>query len=153
MNAWQNYITKFNLKAYNVSKAPFSSLKIYDCYYNYRDLSYCHKNRTQKIKFKKNNDRYEASFEKKNTLNIHTFLYIEIMPEIDINYMVVETSIVDYFKISTSTLILIIIVIIILILMILYIINHFKKCIKLKSKNSSSADLALNKQNENELIS
>ena len=65
MNAWQNYITKFNLKAYNVSKAPFSSLKIYDCYYNYRDLSYCHKNRTQKIKFKKNNDRYEASFEKK----------------------------------------------------------------------------------------
>ena len=54
MNAWQNYITKFNLKAYNVSKAPFSSLRIYDCYSGgYRDLSYCQKNRSQKIKFKK----------------------------------------------------------------------------------------------------
>ena len=75
------------------------------------------------------------------------------MPEIDINYMVVETSIADYFKISTSTLILIIIVIIILILMIIYIINHFKKCIKLKSKNLSSTELVPNMQNKNELIS
>ena len=64
--------------------------------------------------------------------------------------MVVETSIADYFKISTSTLILIIIVIIILILMIIYIINHFKKCIKClsKSKDISLSNLDLNNQNE-----
>ena len=51
MNAWQKYITKLNLKIYNVIKAPFSSIRIYESFYY--DFSKCVKNKTQKINFKK----------------------------------------------------------------------------------------------------
>ena len=156
MNAWKNYITKLNLKAYNVSKAPFSSILIRECYYEngvYGNINECEKKSTQKIKFKKINDRYEATFEKKNTLDRHLYLFIEIIPECDIQYIVAETKINEYFKISTSTLIITIIIIIILIIMILYIIIHFIKCLSLKSKQLSLKDLAPNQQNEQELIS
>ena len=153
MNAWQKYITKLNLKTYNVIKAPFSSIRIYESFYEHY-YKYI-KNKTQKIKFKKKNDSYEAAFEKKNTFDRHIFLTIEFMPEYDIQYIIAETTISDYFKISTLALILIIIVIIILILMILSIILHFKKCKckLLKSKDLSPNELVPNIQNQKKLIS
>ena len=76
------------------------------------------------------------------------------MPEYDIQYIVAETTISDYFKISTLALIVIIIEIIILILIILFIILHFKKCKckLLKSKSLPPNDLFANNQNLKELI-
>ena len=152
MNAWQKYITKLNLKVYNVNKSPFSSIIVYKCDYDYFNTSEC-KHESQKIKFKKKNDRYEGTFEKKNTLNKHIFLFLEIIPEYDIQYMVAETTITEYFGVNIFALVLIIILIIILVLMILYIINHYKKCLSKTTKNVSSTNLASNNQNETELIS
>ena len=152
MNAWESYITKLNLKVYNMIKAPFSSIVIYECFKRVGNFSYCEKIKPQIIEFKKNNDIYEATIEKKNTLNKHIYLFIEIMPEYDIQYMIAETTIDEYSKnINISALIIFIIEIIILILMILYIINHFRKCIPSKSKKVSLT--ASNNQIENELIS
>ena len=143
MNAWSTYKTNLILKAYNINSSPFTSIKIHECYRPYF-LSFCEKNITKKIKFINKNNLYEATIEKENTnLNKHLFLFIEIIPEIDINYMVMETTINDYFKINTSTLIVIIFEIITLILMILCIIIHFKKSKLSKSKNISSSSTLL----------
>ena len=153
MNAWKNYITKYNLKAYNVSKSPFSSMIIYECYHEYyQNLSYWEKKKTQKIKFKKKNDRYEGNFEKKNTLNKHIFLFIEFMPECDIQYLIAETKITEYSKINTLALILIILEIIIFTPMIIYFIYLLKKC-KIKKSTNLSTNLAPKNKDRNELIS
>ena len=73
----EKYITKLNLKAYNVSKATFSSLRIYDCCYSggYGDLSYCKKNRTQKIKFKKKMMDMKRLLKKKYLKYTYFFIY------------------------------------------------------------------------------
>ena len=135
MNAWTNYKTNLNLKMYNISSIPFSFIQIYECLQP-NVLSKCEKNITEKINFEKiNNSIYEATIEKENNLNKHLFLYIVIIPEYDINYMVAETTIFKKSKnkINTSELILIIIEILVIILMILYIIYLVRKCILSKS--------------------
>ena len=140
--------SKLNLKIYNVSHIPFSSMIIYECYY----ISYysC-KKISSKNKFKIQNNSYEISFEKKHNLDERLLLIFEIMPEYDINYMVAETEIIEYFKINTTALIFAIIEIIFLIIIIIYIVYLFRKCLKPKSKDFSLTDLAPN--HENELIS
>ena len=150
MNAWTNHKTKLNLKFYNMSNMPFSFIKIHESFYPY-SMSQWKKNTTKQIKFKEKNNILELTIEKKNTLNAHIFLFIEITPDYDINYMVAEAEITENFKIDDiGSIIIIIIEIIIFILMILYIINHFKKCIKClsKSKDISLSNLDLNNQNE-----
>ena len=150
MNAWSNHKTKLNLKFYNMSKMPFSFIKIHESFYAY-SMSQWKKNTTKQIKFKEKNNILEITIEKKNTLNAHIFLFIEITPDYDINYMVAEAQITENFKIDDiGSIIIIIIEIIIFSLMILYIINHFKKCIKClsKSKDISLSNLDLNNQNE-----
>ena len=150
MNAWIKHKTTLNLKFYNMNNIPFSFIKIHECFYPYF-MSQWTKNITKQIAFKKKDNVYELTFEKKNTLNKHLFLYIEITPENYINYMVAEAKISKNFKIDDITsIILIIVEIIIFIIMILYIIIHFKKCklFKSKSKYLSLNSLDVNNQNE-----
>ena len=148
MNAWPNYITKLNLKIYNVTNIPFSSMIIHDC--DYSSYTNCEDN-SKKIEFKVKNNIYETTIERKNSLKKRRYLLLEIMPELDIKYMIAETEINEYFQINNGTLAVIIIEIIILIFFIIYIVNHFKKCIKPRSKDLSLEDLDPN--NEKKLMS
>ena len=146
MNAWLDHTTKLKLKLYNMNNKPFSFIEIHECFYPYF-VSQWKKNITKKIKFKKNKNNYELTYEKKNNLNKHLFLFIEFIPEYDINYMIAETTISKTFRADIATIIVIIIEIIIFILLVLCIINHFKKCKLLKSKDTN-----LDPNNLNEII-
>ena len=107
---------------------------------------------TEKIKFGKKNNIYEAIIEKENNLDKHLFLYIEIISEYDIDYMAVETAINKNSKnkINNTELILIIIEIFIIILMILYIIYLIRKCILSKSKYKDLSISSFDTNNKNE---
>jgi hypothetical protein len=90
MNAWSNYKTNLNLKIYNISNTPFSFIKIYECLRP--EFNQCEKSITEIISFEKKNNIYETTIEKDNTLNKHLYLYIEIISEYDIKYMIAETA-------------------------------------------------------------
>ena len=143
MNTWPNYITKLNLKIYNVSGIPFSSIIINEC-----DSLFYYKceNTSKKLEFKMQNNAYETTIEKKHSLNSPRYLLLEIIPEYDIKYMVAETKISEYVQINTSTLTVIIIVVIILISLLIYIIYLFIKCIKTRSKDLLLTNLTPNKE-------
>ena len=150
MNAWSNYKTNLNLKIYNISNTPFSFIKIYECLRP--EFNQCEKSITEIISFEKKNNIYETTIEKDNTLNKHLFLYIEIISEYDINYMVAETTINKNSKnkINITELILIIIEIFVIILMMLYIIYLIRKCILSKSKDKDLSISSLDQNNQNE---
>jgi hypothetical protein len=52
MNAWNNYKTNLNLKAYNLSSAPFSFVQIYE-FFRPNFLNQCEKKINEKINFEK----------------------------------------------------------------------------------------------------
>lgn len=134
---------------YNETDVPFLYIRRYECKYLYEYISSCERNSTiENPEYKKQNNQYTIITKFNDNLE---YIFIEIKPKYDIDYMIVETEFIEIynsrFLFKTNYFILFIIAAIIISLIVICIIFIIMKC-KANSMDLPISPLYPNNENE-----